>query len=75
MGLIVERSLELLRPGSYLGVITSRTGFFPTSFQKWREEILLKEEALVIALPDLGYGVLDTVMVEIAVYVLGKHNH
>lgn len=67
----VERGLELLREGGYLGAITSRTGFFLTSFQKWREEILLKE-ARLIALADLGYGVLDTAMVETAAYVLRK---
>jgi hypothetical protein len=67
----VERGLELLRPAGYLGAITSRTGFFLTSFRKWREEILLKE-AQVIALADLGYGVLDTAMVETAAYVLQK---
>jgi len=75
----VERGLELLRPpsaelgtgGGYLGAITSRTGFFLTSFRRWREEILL-EEAQLIALADLGYGVLDTAMVETAAYVLQK---
>lgn len=67
----VERGLQILRPGGYLGAITSRTGFFLTTFQKWREEILLKE-AHVVALADLGYGVLDTAMVETAAYVLRK---
>jgi hypothetical protein len=67
----VERGLELLREGGYLGAITSRTGFFLTSFRKWREEILLKEAHLV-ALADLCYGVLDTAMVETAAYVLKK---
>ncbi|RLC76209.1 MAG: SAM-dependent methyltransferase, partial [Chloroflexi bacterium] len=67
----VERGLELLRDGGYLGAITSRTGFFLTSFRKWREEILL-QEAQLIALADLGYGVLDTAMVETAAYVLQK---
>jgi len=67
----VERGLQLLRPGGMLGAITSRTGFFLTSFQPWREEILLKE-ARLIALADLGYGVLDTAMVETAAYVLRK---
>ncbi len=67
----VERGLDLLAPGGYLGAITSRTGFFLKSFQAWREEILLKE-AQVIALADLGYGVLDTAMVETATYILKK---
>jgi hypothetical protein len=67
----VERGLELLRPCGYLGAITSRTGFFLTSFRKWREEVLLGEGTL-IALADLGYGVLDTAMVETAAYVVRK---
>jgi len=67
----VERGLELLREGGYLGAITSRTGFFLTSFRKWREEILL-QEAHLVTLADLGYGVLDTAMVETAAYVLEK---
>lgn len=67
----VERGLQLLRPQGYLGAITSRTGFFLTSFQKWREEILLKETEIV-AFADLGNGVLDTAMVETAGYVLRK---
>ncbi|WIG59039.1 MAG: hypothetical protein OJF49_001786 [Ktedonobacterales bacterium] len=68
----VERGLALLEPSGRLGAITSRTGFFLTSFQKWREDILLTE-ARPIALADLGYGVLDTAMVETAAYVLEKN--
>lgn len=67
----VERGLELLHAGGYLGAITSRTGFFLTSFQKWREGILL-QEARLVAVADLGYGVLDTAMVETAAYVLQR---
>lgn len=67
----VERGLELLRPGGYLGAITSRTGFFLPSFQKWREEVILKEAQLTV-FADLGFGVLDTAMVETAAYVLQK---
>ena len=37
----VERGIELLQGRGRLGAITSRTGFFLSSFQKWREEILL----------------------------------
>jgi hypothetical protein len=67
----VEQGLNRLAPAGMLGAITSRTGFFLSSFQKWREEILLKEaEPTVFA--DLGYGVLDTAMVETAAYCLVK---
>jgi hypothetical protein len=65
----VECGLARLQPGGLLGAITSRTGFFLTSFKRWREEILLHEaEPTVFA--DLGYGVLDTAMVETAAYCL-----
>jgi hypothetical protein len=67
----VERGLELLRPRGLLGAITSRTGFFLTSFRQWREEILIPLTN-IIAVADLGYGVLDTAMVETAAYVLEK---
>jgi hypothetical protein len=66
----VERGLQLLRRGGRLGAITSRTGFFLTSYRRWREEILLGEaRPLIVA--DLGQGVLDA-MVETAAYTLEK---
>ena len=68
----VERGIQLLHPGGMLGAITSRTGFFLSSFQKWREEILLKEAPPVV-FADLGYGVMDAAMVEAAAYCLEKN--
>jgi len=65
----VEEGIARLAAGGRLGAITSRSGFFLTSFQRWREEVLL-EEARPVALADLGYGVLDSAMVETAAYVL-----
>jgi hypothetical protein len=65
----VERGIELLNPRGRLGAITSRTGFFLSSFQKWREEILLAKTNLTVV-ADLGYGVLDSAMVETAAYCL-----
>jgi hypothetical protein len=67
----VERGIWLLHPHGLLGAITSRTGFFLSSFQKWREEILLKEAPPVV-FADLGYGVMDAAMVEAAAYCLEK---
>ena len=65
----VERGIELLHPRGRLGAITSRTGFFLSSFQKWREEVLLpKAPPRIVA--DLGIGVLDGAMVETAAYCL-----
>lgn len=67
----VERGIELLTPRGRLGAITSRTGFFLSSFRKWREDVLLKS-APPIVFADLGYGVLDSAMVETAAYCLEK---
>ncbi|MFG3593096.1 Eco57I restriction-modification methylase domain-containing protein [Bradyrhizobium sp. RDI18] len=67
----VERGVELLLQRGMLGAITSRTGFFLSSFQQWREEILLKDAPPVV-FADLGYGVLDSAMVEVAAYCLEK---
>lgn len=67
----VEHGLEVLHPGGYLGAITSRTGFFLTSFRKWREEIILAGSRIHVV-ADLGQGVLDTAMVETAVYALER---
>ena len=67
----VERGVQLLNPRGLLGAITSRTGFFLSRFQKWREEILLKEAPPVVV-ADLGLGVMDAALVEAAAYCLEK---
>ena len=64
----VERGIELLVSHGMLGAITSRTGFFLSSFQKWREEIIL-DTAPPLVFADLGQGVLDAT-VEVAAYAL-----
>ena len=71
MAIFVERGLALLRPGGRLGAITSRTCFFLSSFQKWREEIVLGL-ATPAAMADLGLGVMDDAVVEAAAYVLER---
>jgi hypothetical protein len=71
LAIFVERGLELLRTGGRIGAITSRTAFFLSSYQKWREEIVLgAAEPQVFA--DLGHGVMDDAMVEAAAYVLER---
>jgi len=65
----VERGLNWLTTRGMLGAITSRSGFFQSSFQRWREELLLREARLMVV-ADLGQGVLDTAMVETAAYCM-----
>ncbi|MCY1369518.1 hypothetical protein D9M69_565640 [compost metagenome] len=71
LAIMVERGLGLLRAGGRIGAITSRTCFFLSSFQKWREEIVLGI-ARPEVMADLGHGVMDDAMVEAAAYVLEK---
>lgn len=68
-----ERWFDRLNLLGFLGAITSRTGFFLTSFSRWRQDFVLKAASLE-CLADLGLGVMDDAMVEAATYVFGKRN-
>ncbi|MGE6102963.1 Eco57I restriction-modification methylase domain-containing protein [Aeromonas veronii] len=72
LAIMVERGLELLRTGGRIGAITSRTCFFLSSFQKWREQVVLGS-ARPEVMADFGLGVMDDAMVEAAAYVLEKN--
>jgi hypothetical protein len=64
----VECFQDRLVPGGFLGIISSRTGFFLSGSSDWRKRIVLRlYRPLVLA--DFGMGVLDA-MVETAAYVL-----
>jgi hypothetical protein len=71
LAIFVERGLHLLRGGGRFGAITSRTCFFLSSFQKWREDVVLGIASPEV-LADLGHGVMDDAMVEAAAYTLEK---
>ncbi len=64
----VECFQTRLVPAGYLGIISSRTGFFLGQSEDWRTRVVLRLFR-PIALADLGSGVLDA-MVEVAAYVL-----
>ncbi|BAY35693.1 hypothetical protein NIES2111_00090 [Nostoc sp. NIES-2111] len=64
----VECFQDRLVAGGFLGVISSRTGFFLAQSSDWRKRILLRLYRPLL-LADLGYGVLEA-MVETAAYVL-----
>ena len=71
VAIFVERGLALLRSHGLLGAITSRTCFFLSRYQPWREQVVLtKGRPTLVA--DLGHGVMDDAMVEAAAYVLEK---
>jgi hypothetical protein len=71
LAIFVERGLDLLCPSGRLGAITSRSCFFLSSFQRWREHVVLGTGRPEV-MADLGYGVMDDAMVEAAAYVLEK---
>ena len=65
----VGRGLELCKPGiGYVGAITARTGMFLKTFEAWRLQVLLGHR--LVALADLGHGVMEEALVEAAAYVL-----
>jgi hypothetical protein len=66
-----ERFLDLLNPDGLMGAITSRTGFFLTTFSNWREKVLLRKASLT-CFADLGSEVMDEAMVEAAAYCLSR---
>lgn len=71
LAIMVERGVELLRDGGRIGAITSRACFYLSSFQSWRDGVVLGMAPPVV-MADLGYGVMDDAMVEAAAYVLEK---
>ena len=64
----VECLQSRLVPAGYLGMLSSRAGFFLSQSEDWRRRVVLRLFRPVI-LADLGTGVLDA-MVEVAAYVL-----
>ena len=54
-----------------MGAITSRTFMFLKSFQKLRGNVILSQ-AHMSPVADLGFGVLDTAMVETVAFALER---
>ncbi len=67
----VDRAISRVVECGTIGAISSRTGLFLTSFQRWRTEVLLNAVSPTL-LADLGQGVLDDAVVETAAYVMAK---
>ena len=65
----IDRATQLTDPDGYIGALISATFKTLKSFEKLRAEILLKRNPLV-AMLDLGFGILDDAAVEAAAVVL-----
>lgn len=67
----VDRCYSLLLPQGRLGAITKREPLFTATYEKWRRALFLDSARLELLL-DLGHGVLDGAMVEVACYVINR---
>ncbi len=65
----IDRGTQLTEPEGYVGALVSATFVNLTTFEKLRTEILLKRNPLV-AMLDLGFGILDDATVEAAALVI-----
>ena len=70
--LFVGRGLELCEQSGTCAAITSRTGFFLSTFEDWRAQLVL--DGRLRALADLGLHVMEQALVEAAAYVLGREH-
>ena len=64
----VDRGLRWLSMQGREGVISARTGFFLGDSKDWRANVVFKNR--VVCFADLGLGVLDDALVEVATYVI-----
>ena len=65
----IDRATQLTEPEGYVGALVSATFVNLTTFKKLRTEILLKRNPL-IAMLDLGFGILDGATVKVAALVI-----
>lgn len=66
----VEAMLSSTREGGRIGVISARTGFFLGNSENWRRNVVFQNRLTCFV--DLGLGVLDAALVEVAAYVIER---
>src|SRR5262249_49411156 len=71
--LFISRNLAILSKRGRVGYLAPRTGYFSQRMATWRRNILLSQGRLLL-LADLGLGVLDSAMVEVAAGVIETEN-
>jgi Eco57I restriction-modification methylase len=68
----VEQLINISSDRGLIGTLSARTGFFLGDSKKWRENVIFKNRLSLFA--DLGLGVLDDALVEVAAYVIEKND-
>ena len=71
IGMFIQRAQQLLTQTGYVGAISSRTLFFQSSSEKWRDQVVYSGERMPVFL-DLGPNVMDNALVESSAYVLSR---
>ena len=66
----MERLLCLSQLGGMVGTLSARTGFFLGDSKHWRSNVVFRNKLELFA--DLGLGVLDDALVEVAAYTIEK---
>jgi hypothetical protein len=66
----VDCGLTWLSQSGREGIISARTGFFLGDSKDWRKGVIFKNRVECFA--DLGLGVLDDALVEVAIYVIER---
>ncbi|MCA9231626.1 MAG: BREX-1 system adenine-specific DNA-methyltransferase PglX [Planctomycetales bacterium] len=66
----VERGIACLMPKGRAGIISARTGFFLGDSKDWRRNVVFPNQLACFA--DLGLGVLDDALVEVAAYAIER---
>ncbi len=64
----VETMLSLTWEGGRVGVLSARTGFFLGNSENWRRDVVFRNRLTCFV--DLGLGVLDAALVEVASYII-----
>lgn len=68
--MFVSRGCELLNATGRVGALTNRTGYFTGGLERWREHVIYGGQASCVSFADLGSGVLDDALVEVAAVVI-----
>lgn len=66
----VEAMLALLQIQGRVGILSARTGFFLGNSEDWRRDVVFQNRLACFV--DLGLGVLDSALVEVAAYVIER---
>lgn len=69
----VDQAKARLNQDGFVGVLMTRTPFYQSRYNEWRESVLTEEDFALCLVADLGQGVLDGAMVEAIAPIFGHY--